>query len=205
MAVKQRIDEYCHLLKSDKADAKKLEEMIEFMRTVLCITHDRTAEMTEAEKKDYIFGKLNRPMRVCGMVRNEGEPGGGPFLVYNADGTVSPQILESTQINPDDKEARKMLKESTHFNPVDLAVSVRDYKGNKFDLPKYVDKGTGFISQKSVEGTEIKALELPGLWNGAMSDWNSIFIEVPAQTFNPVKNVNDLLRQAHQPMPQPEQ
>lgn len=201
VAVKQRIDEYCKLIKGGKADDNKLEEMIEFMRNVLCITHDKTSEMSTEEKKEYIFGKLNRPVRVCGMVRNEGEPGGGPFLVYNADGTVSPQILESTQINPDDKDAMKMLKESTHFNPVDLAVSVKDYQGKKFNLPDYVDKTTGFISQKSREGVEIKALELPGLWNGAMSDWNSIFIEVPAQTFNPVKTVNDLLRQAHQPMP----
>ena len=134
------------------------------------------------------------------MVRNEGEPGGGPFLAYNQDGTVSPQILESTQIDPANKEAQKMLKEATHFNPVDLAVATRDWKGNRFDLPAYVDRNTGFISQKSREGVEIKALELPGLWNGAMSDWNTIFIEVPAETFNPVKTVNDLLRDAHQPL-----
>lgn len=204
VAVKQRIDEYCRLIKEDKTTDEKLEQMLEFLRNVLCITHDKADEMNSEAKKEYIFSKLNRPVRVCGMVRNEGEPGGGPFLVYNADGTVSPQILESSQINPDDKAAMKMLKESTHFNPVDLAVSVRDYRGKKFDLPKFVDKSTGFISQKSREGVEIKALELPGLWNGAMSDWNSIFIEVPAQTFNPVKTVNDLLRQAHQPLPQPD-
>ena len=203
VAVKQRIDEYCRLIKDDKANDEKLQEIIEFMRNVLSITHDRTEEMTAEEKKAYIFSKLNRPVRVCGMVRNEGEPGGGPFLVYNNDGTVSPQILESSQINTKDKESAKMLKESTHFNPVDLAVSVRDYEGKKFNLPDFVDKTTGFISQKSREGVEIKALELPGLWNGAMSDWNSIFIEVPAQTFNPVKTVNDLLRPAHLPMPTP--
>ena len=203
VAVRQRMNDYCRLLADGNPDDEKLNEIIAFMRNVLNITHDKTDEMTREEKIGYLFGKLNRPLRVCGMVRNEGEPGGGPFLVYNADGTVSPQILESTQIDADDKASMKMLKEATHFNPVDLAVSVRDYKGDKFDLTKYVDKSTGFISQKSVEGAEIKALELPGLWNGAMSDWNSIFIEVPAQTFNPVKTVNDLLRQAHQPMPQP--
>lgn len=203
VAVKQRMDEFCKALEAGEYDDAKLEEILNFLRTVLCITHDKADEMTAQEKADYIFSKLNRPLRVCGMVRNEGEPGGGPFLVYNQDGTISPQILESTQINPDDKEAVKMLKSATHFNPVDLAVSVRDYKGNKFDLPKYVDKMTGFISEKSLEGVEIKALELPGLWNGSMSDWNSIFIEVPAQTFNPVKTVNDLLRQAHQPLPTP--
>lgn len=201
VAVKQRINEYCRMIKENKVDGAKLDEMITFMHNVLCITHDKTAEMDDAQKAAYIYEKLNRPMRVCGMVRNEGEPGGGPFLVYNADGTVSPQILESSQIDSNDPEAVKMMKEATHFNPVDLAVSVRDWEGKKFNLPDYVDKATGFISQKSREGVEIKALELPGLWNGAMSNWNTIFIEVPAQTFNPVKTVNDLLREAHQPFP----
>lgn len=206
VAVKQRINEYCKAISENKVNEEKINEIIEFLHNVLCISHDKTDEMSVEEKKAYAYSKLNRPLRVCGMVRNEGEPGGGPFLVYNPDGTVSPQILESSQINPDDHEAMKMMKEATHFNPVDLAVSVRDWKGKKFNLPEYVDKATGFISQKSREGVEIKALELPGLWNGAMSDWNSIFIEVPAQTFNPVKTINDLLRPAHQPMPaiQPE-
>lgn len=201
VAIKQRIDEYCKILKEGNPDDSKLNEIHKFMHDVLSITHDEFEKMAFNQKKDYLFRKLNRPVRVCGMVKNEGEPGGGPFLVYNSDGTVSPQILESTQIDPSDKNAIKLLKESTHFNPVDLAVSVKDYKGNKFHLLDFVDKSTGFISQKSREGVEIKALELPGLWNGAMSDWNSIFIEVPAQTFNPVKTVNDLLRQSHQPMP----
>lgn len=201
VAVKQRINEYCSMIKNNNTDDTKVEEIIAFLRNVLCITHDKTDEMTSEEKKKYAFSKLNRPLRVCGMVRNEGEPGGGPFLVYNNDGTVSPQILESSQLNLQEKEAKKLLNDSTHFNPVDLAVSVKDYKGQKYDLREFIDRNTGFISQKSREGTEIKALELPGLWNGAMSDWNTIFIEVPAQTFNPVKTVNDLLRQAHQPLP----
>ena len=165
---------------------------------MLCITHDGADEMDAKSKAEYIFSKLNRPIRVCGMVKNEGEPGGGPFLAYNPDGTVSPQILESTQIDPKDKAAQKMLKEATHFNPVDLVCSIKDWKGEKFNLPDYVDKSTGFISIKSREGVEIKALELPGLWNGAMSDWNTVLVEVPAETFNPVKTVNDLLRPAHQ-------
>lgn len=202
VAVKQKINTYCELLSSNKGiSEEKYEEMISFLRNVLCITNDNTSEMDEVQKKDYIFRKLNRPLRVCGMVRNEGEPGGGPFLVYNWDGTISPQILESSQIDPNNKESQKMLKESTHFNPVDLAVSTKNWKGEKYNLAEYVDKSTGFISEKSREGVEIKALELPGLWNGAMSDWNTIFIEVPAQTFNPVKTVNDLLREAHQPLP----
>ncbi|MDE7181074.1 MAG: DUF4301 family protein [Muribaculaceae bacterium] len=205
VAVKQRIDEYCRLLSENKADDEKVAEIIDFLHNVLCITHDSTDDMTPEQKREYAYKKLNRPVRVCGMVRNEGEPGGGPFLAYNPDGTVSPQILESSQIDMKDGKSEKMMKESTHFNPVDLAVSVRNWKGEKFNLPEYVDKATGFISQKSREGVEIKALELPGLWNGAMSDWNTLFIEVPAQTFNPVKTVNDLLRQAHQPLPQPTQ
>ena len=137
--------------------------------------------------------KLNRPIRVCGVVKNTGEPGGGPFLVREADGSISCQILESTQIS--DPE---LMKQSTHFNPVDLVCAIRDYEGKPFDLPKYVDPQTGFISNKSKDGKELLALELPGLWNGAMSHWNTIFVEVPVSTFNPVKTVNDLLREQHQ-------
>ena len=142
--------------------------------------------------------KLNRPIRVCGMVKNVGEPGGGPFLAYNDDGTISLQILESSQIDKSNTEYMKMFKNGTHFNPVDLVCSIKDYVGNKFDLPQYVDPKTGFISYKSKDGKELKALELPGLWNGAMSNWNTIFVEVPLTTFNPVKTVNDLLREQHQ-------
>ena len=132
------------------------------------------------------------------MVRNVGEPGGGPFLAYNADGTISLQILESSQIDSSNPESVEMFKKGTHFNPVDLVCAVKDYKGNKFDLTKFVDHNAGFISNKSKNGRELKALELPGLWNGAMSDWNTIFVEVPLSTFNPVKTVNDLLREQHQ-------
>ena len=132
------------------------------------------------------------------MVRNDGEPGGGPFLAYNADGSVSPQILESTQIDPANEAYMAMMQDATHFNPVDLVCYVRDAGGERFDLPRYVDADTGFISSKSLGGRDLKALELPGLWNGAMSDWSTIFVEVPSQTFNPVKTVNDLLRPAHQ-------
>lgn len=198
VSVKQKADEYCKILSKGTPADEKLQEMLDFVRKNLCITHDSADEMTPDAKAEYIYSKLNRPFRVCGMVKNEGEPGGGPFLAYNPDGTVSPQILESTQIDPNNKEAQKMLKESTHFNPVDLVVSTKNWKGEKFNLPEYVDKATGFISQKSREGVEIKALELPGLWNGAMSDWNTVLVEVPVSTFNPVKTVNDLLRPAHQ-------
>lgn len=198
VAVKEKLNRYCKLLVEGNPTEEQLDEMIHFLRTTLCTTHDRFDAMDNEGKKAYLYEKFNRPTRVCGMVRNEGEPGGGPFLAENPDGTVSPQILESTQIDPSNKEAVAMLKESTHFNPVDLVVSTKDWKGEKFNLPEYVDKATGFISIKSREGVEIKALELPGLWNGAMSDWNTVLVEVPVATFNPVKTVVDLLRPAHQ-------
>ncbi len=132
------------------------------------------------------------------MVKNEGEPGGGPFFVKKESGSVSLQIVESAQIDTENTEKAKIVKEATHFNPVDLVLAVKDFKGNKFDLKKYIDPKTGFISQKSKNGKELKALELPGLWNGAMANWNTLFVEVPISTFNPVKVINDLLRDTHQ-------
>ncbi|MGM9837805.1 MAG: DUF4301 family protein [Paludibacteraceae bacterium] len=135
---------------------------------------------------------LNRPIRVCGVVKNTGEPGGGPFLVRDADGTISNQILESSQIADP-----ALMAQSTHFNPVDLVCAIRDYEGKPFHLPDFVDEQTGFISHKSKDGKELLALELPGLWNGAMAHWNTLFVEVPIGTFNPVKTVNDLLRPQH--------
>ncbi len=137
--------------------------------------------------------KLDRPLRVCGMVRNEGEPGGGPFIIREKDGSTSLQILESVQISDP-----SLMKDATHFNPVDLVCCLRNVNGEKFDLIKHVDPETGFISSKSYQGRELKALELPGLWNGAMSDWLTSFVEVPVETFNPVKVVLDLLKPAHQ-------
>lgn len=199
VSVHDTIMEYAELLSTGLPSRSELNEILDFLHNVLCITDEGADSMEDLELADYLYCKLNRPLRVCGMVRNEGEPGGGPFLVRNnEDGTVSPQILESTQINPDDPEAVAMMKRSTHFNPVDLAVCLESPEGGHFDLRHYVDPATGFISQKSRKGVEIKALELPGLWNGAMSDWNTVFVEVPADTFNPVKTVNDLLRDAHQ-------
>lgn len=140
--------------------------------------------------------RLNRPLRVCGVVKNTGEPGGGPFLVREKDGSISRQILESSQIS--DPE---LMRKATHFNPVDLVCATRDVNGKPFHLPDYVDENTGFISHKSKDGKELLALELPGLWNGAMSKWNTLFVEVPVSTFNPVKTVNDLLRPEHQDLP----
>jgi len=150
------------------------------------------------EKAEYLFIILNRPLRVCGMVKNEGEPGGGPFWVQSSDETVQLQILESSQFNFNNNAHKNIFNASTHFNPVDMVLSVYDFKGKKFNLKNFTDPNTGFISTKSKDGKELKALELPGLWNGAMANWNTVFVEVPLTTFNPVKIVNDLLRDQHQ-------
>lgn len=149
-----------------------------------------------AGRRDFLRTLLDRPIRVCGMVRNDGEPGGGPFWVRNPDGTESLQIVESNQIAP---EEAHLMQSATHFNPVDLVCGLRDYQGRRYDLKRFVDPATGFISTKSKDGRELKALELPGLWNGAMARWNTVFLEVPLETFSPVKEVNDLLRPEHQP------
>ncbi len=155
-------------------------------------------QKSRVEQAGYLYKKLNRPIRVCGMVKNEGEPGGGPFWAQNADGTVSLQIVETAQINTEDQAQQNILQQSSHFNPVDIVCTLKNYKGEDFDLTKYVDHNAGFIAQKSKDGRELKSLELPGLWNGSMADWNTVFVEVPIITFNPVKRVNDLLREQHQ-------
>lgn len=145
-----------------------------------------------------ILSFFDRPIRVCGMVKNEGEPGGGPFWIEEKTGNISLQIVESAQIDLSDMHQEEILSQSTHFNPVDLVCGIRDYKGQKFDLLKFVNKEQGFISNKSQNGRELKALELPGLWNGGMAYWNTVFVEVPLSTFNPVKTVMDLLKPGHQ-------
>jgi hypothetical protein len=194
--LRQRAFGYLEKLEKGNCSTEELAEMFEFTKNELCIIPPEGG-LTES-LPDYLKRKLDRPFRVCGMVKNVGEPGGGPFIVKNADGTASLQILESSQIDPNDPKAMEALKKSSHFNPVDLVCAVKDRKGKKYRLPDYVDKNTGFISKKSKNGKELKALELPGLWNGGMSDWNTIFVEVPISTFNPVKTVNDLLRPEHQ-------
>ena len=198
VTLQKKAFEYLELLDGGKYTHEQLEEIIRFVQQDLCCRKTDIKELEDAELVIYLRKKLNRPMRVCGMVKNVGEPGGGPFLAYNPDGTISLQILESSQIDMNDEEKKAMFEKGTHFNPVDLVCAVRDYKGNKFNLVDFVDKATGFISYKSKSGKELKALELPGLWNGAMSDWSTVFVEVPLGTFNPVKTVNDLLREQHQ-------
>ncbi len=185
-------------LSSPDVDCDTVDSAVNFLAEELCTTSDKLSGMSKAEKIDWVKSKLDRPLRVCGMVRNEGEPGGGPFIAVNPDGSASPQILESHQIDMSKPAYSAMLNNATHFNPVDLVCYVRRADGSKYDLRGYTDPATGFISSKSAHGKELRALELPGLWNGAMSDWNTIFVEVPASTFNPVKTVNDLLRPAHQ-------
>lgn len=191
---------FAYLEKLDQGDILEddLEEMKSFLEEKLNVQADFVDDYEMPELLDYLYSKLNRPIRVCGMVKNEGEPGGGPFFTENEDGTVSLQILESSQIDTSKESEKQLLMQSTHFNPVDLVCAIKDFKGEKFNLLDFVDSNTGFISLKSKNGKELKALELPGLWNGAMSDWNTIFVEVPIETFNPVKTVNDLLRIEHQ-------
>ena len=181
-------------LSGNKACELCRKEIVPFLRDVLCI------ELPDAGGAGIVNlcrQILDRPIRVCGMVRNQGEPGGGPFIIRENDGSTSLQILESVQINKDDADAMRILGSATHFNPVDLVCCLRNYKGAKFHLPDFVDPDAGFISSKSYQGRELRALELPGLWNGSMSRWNTLFVEVPLETFNPVKVVLDLLRPAH--------
>ncbi len=196
--IQQRIEKYLTELAQKDYTHKSLQDMLKFLETTLNTNNAATQELDDEKLATYLTHKFNRPIRVCGMVKNEGEPGGGPYLAYDKDGSCSPQILESAQINADDPATVQLMNSGTHFNPVDLVCYLKDFQGNSFDLKKHIDADTGLISQKSVNGVEIKALELPGLWNGAMSDWNTVFVEVPIDTFNPVKTVNDLLRNSHQ-------
>lgn len=197
----EKVHGYLKEIETGSLSDDRLNEMEQFITGELGLeTGNRLDSGNREEKTKVIRDMLDRPVRVCGMVKNEGEPGGGPFWVENDKGYVSLQIVESSQIDPDDKEQQDILKKSTHFNPVDLVCSIKDYRGKKINLKEFVDPSTGFISVKSRNGEKIKAQELPGLWNGAMADWITVFVEVPIITFNPVKTVNDLLRPQHQPL-----
>ena len=187
--LKNELDQVSESLISGSMDA---ETAMGFLKSKL------NSEIPSDATKAMILTKLERPLRVCGMVINTGEAGGGPFWCENKDGSVSLQIVESSQFNVNDAKQMNIVKDSTHFNPVDLIVLKSDRRKGSFDLKKFVDPDTGFISSKSKDGKSLKAMELPGLWNGSMSDWNTVFVEVPAITFNPVKEVNDLLRPEHQ-------
>jgi len=200
ISIQNRIARYMKALAAKSNTAALLNEAAAFLKEDLMVPMPPAVETAgPEEKRRWIMDRLNRPVCICGMVKNAGEPGGGPFWVESESGEKSPQIVETAQIDPDDKGQQAILAASTHFNPVDLVCGVRDWQGNPFDLRKFVDPDTVFISLKSKDGRELKALEHPGLWNGSMAHWITLFVEVPAITFNPVKTVNDLLRKEHQP------
>ncbi len=195
--MREKVFRYIRAL--DVGICKELEVIELFLEKELNLRLPEADKELKSDKKQKLLKqKLMRPIRVCGMVKNEGEPGGGPFWTLNRDDSVSLQIVESAQIDFNNPEQAEIAGSATHFNPVDLVCTTRDYQGNPFNLQAFVDAETGLISSKSSDGRDLKAQELPGLWNGAMSDWNTLFVEVPVETFNPVKTINDLLRPQHQ-------
>lgn len=193
LKIQEKIFAYLNKIDKNELDTVLLKEIELFLENELNIS----INSYDTNKTEAIHKLLNRPIRVCGMVKNEGEAGGGPFVVEDENKELSLQIVESSQIDLKNEEQKTILTHSTHFNPVDLVCALKDYKGNNFKLSNYIDPNTGFISIKSKDGKDLKAMELPGLWNGAMAHWNTIFIEVPIITFNPVKTINDLLRKEH--------
>jgi hypothetical protein len=196
--LRQKSFDYLAKLEAGDVSEELLEEIITFAKNDLLLQLPDNFDGLDKDAKLSLLQKLmNRPIRICGMVKNEGEPGGGPFWVENSKGEVSLQIVESSQIDMKDPGQKEIVQNATHFNPVDLVCSVQDYKGRPFDLTEFVDPETGFISTKSKDGKNLKAQELPGLWNGAMANWITVFVETPIITFNPVKTVNDLLREQH--------
>lgn len=202
MKYQTQIFKYLNQLEQDDVSDSQIAKIVKFFESELCLQMPAGfSELTKAKQISYLKSILDRPIRVCGMVANEGEPGGGPFFVKQSNGIISLQIVESSQMNLADPKITKIVQKASHFNPVDLVLGVKNYKGAKFNLSDFIDTGTAFISSKSVNGKEIKALEWPGLWNGAMSNWNTFFVEIPSITFNPVKTINDLLREEHITLP----
>ena len=198
--LQQQIFDILRAIDNKEISEATIPEIIQFMVQKLNIdVLEDFDKYTLENKLEFIVSKLNRPIRVCGMVKNEGEPGGGPFWVRSYKGNVSLQIVESSQVETHNTEQAEILAKATHFNPVDLVCATKDYHGEKFDLNQFIDSSTGFIVTKNRNGQELKGYELPGLWNGAMAKWITVFVEVPLITFNPVKTVNDLLKPAHQP------
>jgi uncharacterized protein DUF4301 len=199
LKIQEQAFKYQKDLDNKDVNEEELIKIAQFLSNEMNITISSEFEKYSTKYQiEYLAQKLNRPIRVCGMVKNEGEPGGGPFWVKEENGNFSLQIVESAQIDKKNKLQKDILKKATHFNPVDLVCGIKNYKGKTFNLTKFVDPKTAFITMKTKVGNELKALELPGLWNGSMANWNSIFVEVPLITFNPVKTVNDLLKPQHQ-------
>ncbi|MBI5583417.1 MAG: DUF4301 family protein [Deltaproteobacteria bacterium] len=196
----RRVNRQLEKLQKKRLTKKDLETGLDFLREVLAVSEPQGFWKWPAElRREFLLQKLNRPLRVCGVVKNQGETGGGPFWVRGRDGNLTRQIVESVQVDLESEEQQEIWSRATHFNPVDLVCSLRDFQGRPFDLRRYVDPEAVFISRKSQNGLALRALELPGLWNGAMADWITIFLEVPLETFNPVKTILDLLRPEHQP------
>jgi nicotinamide riboside kinase len=192
---------YLKVLDSQEMNPERINEILVFLKNQLNIElNDDFHKFKLNNQISTLKETLNRPIRVCGMVKNEGEPGGGPFWVRSIDGSVSLQIVETSQVNLENADQVKILSSATHFNPVDLVCGLKNYQNEKFDLKQFVDLNSGFIVHKNNAGIDLKAYELPGLWNGAMANWLTVFVEVPLFTFNPVKTVNDLLKPAHQPL-----
>jgi len=199
LELQQKAFAYADQLERNDINGELLHEIKTFLENDLNVRFlESFSSFSIAEQLEILKDKINRPIRICGMVKNEGEPGGGPFWIRDEHDHISLQIVESAQVDSSDESQMATLKNSTHFNPVDLVCGVRNFRGEKYNLLNFVDTKQGFISQKTEDGKELKALELPGLWNGAMAFWNTIFVEVPLLTFNPVKTVNDLLKPAHQ-------
>jgi len=197
--LQEKVFHYLEHIENNEVNEAELDEIIDFAAIKLSMDISPDFDKFTLENKFlYVKDLLNRPIRICGMVKNEGEPGGGPFWVKGKRGRVTLQIVESSQIDLENKIQSHIFSQSTHFNPVDLVCGLKDYKGNKFNLTEYVDPNTGFIVYKNRMGKDVKSYELPGLWNGAMAGWITVFVEVPLKTFNPVKTVNDLLKPAHQ-------
>jgi len=198
--LQEKTFEHLELLEGGNLSDEELDEIRNFAENDLQIYIPKAYKGYEKMGRiDFLFTKLNRPMRVCGMVKNEGEPGGGPYWISDEQDNLSLQIVESSQMNLNDPVQAEIVSKATHFNPVDLVCGIDNYQGGKFDLTEFTDPNTGFISIKSLNGKDLKAQELPGLWNGAMADWITVFVETPLITFNPVKTINDLLRKEHQP------
>lgn len=199
LELQQEIFACLNLMDLYTIDDKQIEEIKSFLKAKLNVSVKADFDLYTFENKIKVLREiLDRPIRVCGMVINEGEPGGGPFWVKNGGKGASLQIVESSQVDLTNKKQAKIMANATHFNPVDLVCATRNYKNEKFDLHQFVDENAGFIVEKNYQGKDIKGYELPGLWNGAMANWLSVFVEVPLITFNPVKTVNDLLKEAHQ-------
>jgi len=199
LKLQDRVFHYLKLLSIGPVTVGEEEKIMDFAsKDLKAISEEEFSSLTEEERLSQIFQALNRPLRVCGMVINRGEPGGGPFWVREPSGRLSLQIVEGSQVDDTSPEQVDIFESSSHFSPVNLVCGLRDFQGRPFDLSQYVDPETVFIARKTEEGKDLKALERPGLWNGGMARWNTVFVEIPEETFNPVKTINDLLRGGHQ-------